>query len=323
MRKLRINPDTGLSFDKAIQRQKQFGMNILPKKSHLSLLKIVLDQFKSPLIYVLVIAGLITLFFHLYTDAIVIFAAVALNTAIGFFQEKKAIYALRELKKIVKVEAKVIRGGHEIKIDAEELVLGDVIILSAGDKVPADSRLIEARNLKINEAPLTGESRLAEKHVRKLAKDTPLADRENMAYMGTLVEAGAGKAVVTATGQGTEIGRIAVLVKETQDEKTPLQKKISVFSKKIGIIIALLCVLIFLQGVASSGRWLDMFITAVAVAVAAIPEGLPIAFTVALAIGMTNILKQKGLVRKLVSAETLGSASVIATDKTLTLTQGK
>ena len=323
IKNLETNPDKGLSFDKVIELQKKFGKNKLPEKSPLSQIKILLDQFRSPLVYILVIAGFVTLFFHLYTDSIVIFAAVVLNTAIGFFQEKKAVYALRELKKIVKIDAKVIRKGNEIVVDAEELVPGDIIILAVGDKVPADARLIETRNLKINEAPLTGESRLAEKDVRKLSKDTPLADRDNMAYMGTLVEAGNGKAVVVATGRNTEIGRIAVLIKETEDEKTPLQKKIKSFSKKISIVIAVLCLFIFLEGVFHGEPCLEMFITAVAIAVAAIPEGLPISLTVVLALGMSNILKSKGLVRKMVSAETLGSASIIATDKTLTLTEGK
>jgi Ca2+-transporting ATPase len=323
IKNLETNPEKGLSFDKAIDLQKKFGKNELPKKAPLSQIKILLDQFKSPLVYVLVIAGFITLFFHLYTDAIVIFAAVFLNTIIGFFQEKKAVSALRELKKIVKIEAKVIRDGNEIIIDAEELVQGDIIVLVSGDKVPADSRLIETHNLKINEAPLTGEWRLAEKNIKKLSKNTPLADRDNMAYMGTLVETGIGRAVVTAIGQNTEIGKIAVMVKETEDEKTPLQKKISLFSKKISVVIAVLCLFIFLEGILHGEPALEMFITAVAIAVAAIPEGLPISLTVVLAMGMSNILKNKGLVRKMVSAETLGSASIIATDKTLTLTEGK
>ena len=323
IKNLETNPEKGLSFDRAMKFQEEFGKNRLPEKAPLSLLKIVLDQFRSPLVYVLVIAGFITLFFHLYTDSIVIFAAVALNTIIGFFQEKKAVYALTELKKIVKIEAKVIRDGNEIKIDAEELVPGDIIMLSAGDKVPADSRLIETHNLKINEAPLTGEWRCAEKDIKKLSKGAPLADRDNMAYMGTFVESGVGKAIVVMIGKNTEIGKIAMLVKETEDEKTPLQKKISLFSKKISIVIAVLCLFIFLEGILHGEPMLEMFITAVAIAVAAIPEGLPISLTVVLALGMSNILKNKGLVRKMVSAETLGSASIIATDKTLTLTEGR
>ena len=320
---LETHLDNGLFLDKVIELRGKWGENKLPEKAPLSKLKIFLDQFKSPLVYILVIAGTITLFFHLYADSVVIFAAVVLNTFIGFFQEKKAVHALRELKKIVKMDAIVIREGNEIKIDAEELVPGDIIMLCAGDNVPADSRLIETHNLKINEAPLTGESRLAEKNTENLPKDTPLADRDNMAYMGCAVETGVGKAVVIATGKNTEIGRIAVLVKETEDEKTPLQKKIRNFSKKISIIIGILCLFIFLEGIIHGEPWLEMFITAVAIAVAAIPEGLPIGLTVVLALGMTNILKQKGLVRKLVSAETLGSTSIIATDKTLTLTEGK
>ncbi len=317
------NLSNGLSRDEVVANKQKFGLNQLPKEKPLSKFTIFLEQFKSPLVYVLVIAGFITLFFQLYTDTIVIFAAVILNSVVGYFQEKKASEALRELKKVVKVEAKVLRDGNEIKTDAKNLVVGDIIFLSAGDKVPADARLITDRGLKINEAPLTGESRLAEKYNKILKEGTPLADRDNMVYMGCMIEQGIGKAIITRVGESSEIGKIAALVKDTKEEKTPLQKKINKFSKRVGIIVVFLSILIFLGGLIRGQEPVYIFVMAVAVAVAAIPEGLPVAFTVILTLGMARILKRKGLVRKLVSAEALGSTSIIVTDKTLTLTEGR
>ena len=320
---LGADPSQGLSEREAEIRRKKFGLNRLPEEKPLSGLKLFLEQFTSPLIYILVIAGIVTFFLREYTDTIVIFAAVGLNTTIGYFQENKASRALSELKKILKVKALVFRGGHEKEILQEELVPGDIIVLKPGSKVPADARLIEAKELNVNESALTGEWMPSGKNVDVLAKDVPLADRDNMVYMGTTVEAGLGKAVVTGTGLGTELGKVAEMLKETKEEKTPYQKKLSSFSKVVGMIIAALCVVIFIEGMLTGGEFEEMFITSIAVAVAAIPEGLPVAMTVILAIGMQRILKKKGLVRKLVSAETLGSTSVICADKTGTLTEAK
>lgn len=313
----------GLSKKQAVLRRKKFGANKLPKKIPLSDFSIFCAQFKNPLIYILIIASFFSLFFRLYTDFAVIFFVVIFNSLIGYFQEKKANKALDELNKIIKVFARVIRNGNQKKINAENLVPGDIIILRIGDKIPADCRLTQTDNLKINESPLTGESQLAEKHIKILPKNTDLADRDNMAYMGCIVESGSGKAIVVQTNKQSEIGKIAEMLNQVKEEKTPIQKKIAGISSKIGIIIVFLCFFIFIGGIMRGFDFLEMFEIAVAVAVAAIPEGLPIAFTVILTIGMTKILKKKGLVRKLISAETLGSASVIATDKTLTLTQGK
>ncbi|MGB2762052.1 MAG: HAD-IC family P-type ATPase [Minisyncoccales bacterium] len=320
---LETDKEAGLSNKEVVERRKKIGLNKLPEEKHLSKIKIFFEQFKSPLIYILVIAGIGTAVFKLYTDSIVIMAAIIFNTVIGYFQENKASKALRELKKIIKIEAKVIRDGREKKIDAEDLVPGDIIVLSSGDKVPADGRLIENYGLKINESPLTGEWLSAKKTTDILPQKTSIADRDNMVYMGCVIEYGKGKAVITETGKDTEIGRVADLIKETKEEKTPLQKRIAVLSKKIGLIVTIFAVYIFLAGLLKDQCALEMFEVAIAVAVAAIPEGLPIAVTVILALGMTRILKRKGLVRKLIAAETLGSTSVIATDKTLTLTEGR
>lgn len=315
--------DNGLSGKDVRERQEEFGKNKLPEEKPLSAAKILLEQFKSPLIYILVIAGFIVLLFQKYTDAIVIFGAVFLNAFVGFFQENKASKALRGLKEIVKQEARVIREGDEKIIDSQELVPGDIFELAAGDKVPVDGRLVTAYNLKINESALTGEWLAAEKRIDVLPQKTPLADRENTVYMGTIVEDGKGRAVVTAIGSMTEIGKIAEMVKTAKEDKTPLQKKLAKLSGLIGAIIFFVSALIFFGGIVRGKDFVIMFETAVAVAVAAIPEGLPVAMTVILALGMQRILKRGGLVRKLLAAETLGSTSVIATDKTLTLTEGK
>ncbi len=313
----------GLSEKEVKFRQRKSGKNLLPEEEPLSRLRIFLEQFRSPLIYILVIAGIITLFLRDYTDAIVIFGAVFLNTIVGFFQEDKAYQALRELKKAVKHTAEVLREGNLKIVGSEEVVPGDIIILNPGDKVPADGRIIECHDLKINEMALTGEWLSAKKLSEVLPKEKPLADRDNMVYMGCVVEDGTGKVIVSETGVQTEIGKVAKIIKETREEKTPYQKKLAAFSKIVGIVISIICIGIFIEGMITGGKFIEMFTTAVAVAVAAIPEGLPVAMTVILALGMQRILKKKGLVRKLASAETLGSTSVICSDKTATLTEGK
>ena len=271
----------------------------------------------------MVIAGIITLILGEYTDSIVIFGAVFLNVIVGFVQENKASGALEALKKIVKHEAEVLREGNFKIIDSTEVVPGDIIILNPGDRVPADGRLIKSENLKINEMALTGEWMPAKKNPEILSEETPLADRDNMVYTGCVVEDGKGRAVVAEIGSLTEIGKVAQMVRETKEEKTPYQKKLARFSKIVGIIIGVICFLIFIEGILTGGEFVEMFTVAVAVAVAAIPEGLPAAMTIILAVGMQKVLKKKGLIRKLASAETLGSTSVIATDKTATLTEGK
>lgn len=320
---LKTNQETGLKEKEIKARQKKWGLNLLPKEEPLSQTKIFIEQFKSPLIYILVIAGAATLFFREFTDGIVIFGAVILNTFVGFLQEKKASQTLRELKKAVKHETEVLRENNLKIVDSAELVPGDIIILVPGAKVPADGRIIECHDLRINEMALTGEWLPAGKCNKSLSKNTPLADRDNMVYMGTIIESGKAKIVVTETGGKTEIGKVAEIIKETKEEKTPYQKKLAHFSRIIGILIVLICIGIFIEGVLTGEKLIEMFKTVIAVAVAAIPEGLPVAMTVILSLGMQRILRKKGLVRKLASAETLGSTSVICTDKTATLTEGK
>jgi len=313
----------GLTEKEAGLRLKRSGYNKLPEEKSFSKTKIFLAQFKSPLVYILLIAGVVTLVLEDYTDSIIIFGAVFLNTIVGYIQENKADQGLKKLKKILRVKAIVFREGLEKEIFQRNVVVGDIVFLRAGNKVPADARIIQAHDLKAKESALTGEWLAAEKKVIVLSEDVPLADRDNMVYMGTIIESGWGKAIVTGTGLQTEIGKVAESIQSTKEKKTPYQKKLSHFSKIIGIIIVIISLFIFIEGMAFGGEFVEMFSTSVAIAVAAIPEGLPVAMTVILALGMQRILKRKGLVRKLASAETLGSTSVILTDKTGTLTEAK
>ncbi|MDA1337659.1 MAG: HAD-IC family P-type ATPase [bacterium] len=321
--KLGSNAQLGLTEKEVALRTNEYGLNSLPEDKALSPLVLFLRQFKSPLVFILLIAGGVTLWLQEYTDSTVIFIAVLINSAIGYFQENKATKALSALKNILKQKALVVREGNEREVLKENLVPGDIIMLTEGNNVPADARIIEAFELHINEAVLTGEWLASIKHGAILGVKTPLADRDNMAYMGSTVEGGKGRAIVTATGQKTELGKISKLLSEVQEEKTPYQKKLGRFSWIISIIIAFLALFIFGQGVVTGGDAVEMFTIAVAIMVAAIPEGLPIAMTAVLAVGMQRVLSQKGLVRHLTSAETLGSTSVIVTDKTLTLTEGR
>jgi P-type Ca2+ transporter type 2C len=256
-------------------------------------------------------------------DATVILIAVIINVVVGFFQEHKAQRALEALQKIVSSRARVRRDGRVKVIAAEELVPGDVVMLQAGDKVPADLRLLEVNGLEIAEASLTGESEPVKKEVKKLSGDLVLGDQANMAFMSTAVTQGLGLGIVVSTGGATAIGHIASLVRETKEENTPLQQKLDKFSKKLAFLVLVVSAFIFVVGILSDHELGEMFTTAVAVAVAAIPEGLVVAVTVILAVGMRRILKEQGLVKKLLAAETLGSTSVICTDKTGTLTQGE
>jgi len=314
---------TGLTREEAEKRLKKYGPNKLEEEKPLGRLTILLSQFKSPLIYVLLAAAIISFFLREYVDAGVIAGAVILNTIIGFFQENKANRALSKLREMVEHKALVLRDGREIVVDSSQLTIGDIIILQVGNRAPADGRVIEANNLQVNEANLTGESVPSSKSADKLSKGAALADQENMIFGSTIIVRGNGKAVVTSIGAKSEIGKIATLVKATEEEKTPLQLRLLRLSKFLGLAVVFICLFIIAIGVWQGRDFFEMFIVAVAIAVAAIPEGLAVAVTVILVLGMQRILKQKALTRKLVAAETLGSTTVICTDKTGTLTEGK
>jgi len=313
----------GLSEEEAKRRLEKYGPNELPREKTLSAFKIFLEQFKGPLIFVLLIAALISLFIREFVDFGVIMAAVFLNTIIGFVQEYKANRSLQNLKKMVEPVATVLRDGKELTIPSHEVVPGDIILIESGSRIPADARLIEEYDFTTNEAALTGESLPVQKDINVLEKGVVLAERTSMVYLSTIAVRGRAVAVVTATGLKTELGHIAKLIRDIPEEKTPLQQKLAHFSKALGVIVTFLSLLIFGLGIIYGHSFFEMFLTAVAIAVAAIPEGLLVAVTIILAIGMQKILKKKALTRKLIAAETLGSVSVICADKTGTLTMGE
>lgn len=322
LKKLKTKP-SGLTEKQAKARLKKYGLNELPPKPPRAVLSIFIDQLKSPLIYILLFALIVTLFLKHFTDSIVISMAVFMNTIFGFIQEYKAQRALISLKEILTPRTEVTREGKVGVIEARFLVPGEIVILKPGYKVPADARLIEAKELKVNEAPLTGESNAVSKFVKALSGDTEVSDQKNMVFWGTSVVSGHAKAVVVATGIKSELGKIAQVLKEQKEEKTPLQRRITELGRFLTVGVGLISFLILLSGLLFGHSFVEMFTTAVALAVAAIPEGLAVSLTVILTIGMQRILKRKALVRKLVAAETLGSTTVICADKTGTITEGK
>lgn len=314
---------SGLSSQEAKKRQEKFGQNVLAKGKKFSLLALFFGQFKSALVYVLLIAALISFIFKEFVDGQVILAAVILNVVIGFFQEKKANQSLSKLQSVVKPEALVLRDKKQVKILSQDLVVGDIVYLTAGDLIPADIRLFSVIDFKTNEAPLTGESWPQDKKVDILDKGTVLAERTNLVLMGTLAVEGRASGVVVGIGSETAIGQIASLLAETKEERTPLQKNLDKFAKNITKLILVLALFVFIFGLIQGQNWFTIFSIAVALVVSAIPEGLVIGVTVILTLGMQRILKHNGLVRKLLSAETLGSTTLICTDKTGTLTEGE
>ena len=323
--------DQGLSSKESEQRLKKIGANKLPEAKKLSKLIIILSQFKSPLVYILIFAALIAIFLQDYIDAGVILIAILINTIFGFYQENKANNSIAYLRKLVQFKARVLRDGNEKEINTAELVPGDVIFLEAGDKIPADSRLLKVDNLQIVEASLTGEPVPAKKKLATLDKGAVLAERFNMVYSGTVVASGRGMAIVCDTGINTQIGEITRLVKETVEEDTPLQSQLKQFSRYLTYAVLFFMGFIIVLG-KLQGRQIfgfgheareSLLNVAAATAVAAIPEGLLIAVTVILAVGMQAILREKALIRRLIATETLGSVSIICTDKTGTLTEGR
>ncbi len=313
----------GLSAEEATSRLSLYGPNSLKTSEGTGKLKMLLNQLKSPLIFILIAAGIVTLLLSHYRDAVFIFIAVVVNSALGFWQENKAEKALAELKTYIKQRARVIRDGHEREIDAEEIVPGDIVRFAQGDRVSADARVIFANDFQVEESILTGESLPVEKSMNAISEVASIADQSSMIFAGTLVTQGVCTAIVCRTSSRTELGKIASLITSSQDEKTPLQRAIATFSIYLSVILTLLTVAVFVIGIFSGTPLLEMFLTSVAIAVSAIPEGLPIAMTVILAVGVERMAKRKGVVRKLVAAEALGSTTLILTDKTGTLTMAK
>ncbi|MDO8590369.1 MAG: HAD-IC family P-type ATPase, partial [bacterium] len=320
---LETHTQNGLSSREAERRLEIFGSNIIEKPRRSPGFFIFLNQFKSPLIIILIFAAAITIFIAHYRDAFFILSAVIVNTVLGFYQEYKAEKALAELKTYLKQRARVIRDGAEHEIDAANLVPGDIVRLMQGDRVPADGRFVFANDLQIDEAILTGESLPVAKSVEATREDAGLGDQHSMAFAGTLVTQGVGTIVICRTDFSTELGKIAVLVAESQREETPLQIAIRRFSLRVGVVIGILTLIIFGISIALGHSLVEMFLISVAIAVSAVPEGLPVAMTVILAVGVERMAKRKGVIRKLIAAETLGSTTVILTDKTGTLTMAK
>ena len=313
--------DKGLSEASAEERLKQYGLNEIKEGKKISPWEIFFAQFKSVVIWILILATIISAFLKEYIDAIVILVIIVLIAVIGFFQEYKAERAIEALKKLASLKAVVIRDGNKKEIDAKQLVPGDLIFLETGDKVPADARLIEVFNLQTQEAALTGESSPVSKLTKELPEKTDTADRKNMVFSSTIVTSGRAKAIVVATGMQTEIGKIAKMIEEVKPEPTPLQKKMDNLGKWLGKVVTVIVVIIFVAGMIFQDKpILEMLKLAAAVAVAAIPEALAGVVTIALAIGTKRMLKRNALVRRLPSVETLGSTTTICTDKTGTLT---
>jgi Ca2+-transporting ATPase len=323
MESLATDPAQGLTNAEAASRAGKWGANRLTEKKRESVFLKFLRQFTEFIILVLIGAAVVAGALGEWVDSLAIMAIVVLNGVIGFMQEAKAERVMEALKRLSAPTAKVIRGGQLTAIEASGLVPGDIVAIESGDHIPADLRIIESQFLKVQEAALTGESHPIEKTTVHIENTAPLADMVNMAFLGTVAVYGRGRAVVVSTGMATEMGKIARMLQEAKAEPTPLQKKLSEFASRLVYAAAGVCALIFGLGVFRGEDTLEMFLTAVSLAVAAIPEGLPAVVTVVLALGVQRMVKRHALIRKLPSVETLGAATVIASDKTGTLTQNQ
>jgi cation-transporting P-type ATPase F len=323
IRFLDSNPERGLDRFETSRRLQRFGPNKLTVRRAESRFVQFLRQFHQPLVYILLAAAGITAALQEWIDSGVIFGVVLVNAIVGYLQESKARRAIESLAEAMTAEATVIRAGEKLRIDAAEVVVGDLVVLASGDRVPADMRLLRSRELRIDESSLTGESVPSQKHAEPLDIQTPLADRENMAYSSTLVSFGTGVGVVTATGDGTEIGRIHELVSTAEMLETPLTRRIAKFSHWLLYVILGLATLTFAVGWIRGEPLIDMFMAAVALIVGAIPEGLPAALTITLAIGVSKMARRNAIIRRLPAVETLGSTTVICSDKTGTLTENQ
>ena len=324
----------GLSSTEAANRLEKYGKNKLAEGKKVGVVRKFLKQLADPMIIVLLVAAVLSAITSVYegeslADVFIILFVVVLNSVLGVFQESKAEKAIDALKEMTAAKSKVLRDGNQITLRSEELTVGDIIILEAGDAVPADARIIECASMKVEEAALTGESVPVIKQTEAIeGEEIPLGDRKNMVYMGSTVVYGRGKAVITATGMNTEMGKIADALTQAADEATPLQRKLSHLSRVLTILVLIICVVIFAAGVIKAGEFtvpvlLNTFMLAVSLAVAAIPEGLAAVVTIVLSIGVTKMSARNAVIRKLTAVETLGCTQVICSDKTGTLTQNK
>ncbi|MEA2073100.1 MAG: cation-transporting P-type ATPase [Campylobacterota bacterium] len=321
--KLDIDPEQGVTVDRVEDRRSKYGKNTLQKKRTQSRVLLFLLQFHQPLVYILLIASFITAFLDEWTDSFVIFGVLFINAVIGYTQELKAIKAIDALANMSVVNSMVIRDGEKLLLDSKEIVVGDIVILNSGDKVPADIRILSLKELQVDESSLTGESLSIEKNDELLDEETSLSDRKNMLYSSSLVTYGHCVGIVVSVGDTTQIGHINEMIANADILQTPLTIKIDKFSHILLYIILGMSTLTFLVGLLRGGSIVEMFMASVALAVGAIPEGLPAAMTIILAIGVSKMAEKKAIVRKLPAVETLGSTSIICSDKTGTLTQNE
>ena len=324
--KLKSDGHMGLTVGEAGERLRKFGRNEMKASRKKTIFESFLEQLCDPLIYVLLVAAVVSVLLGEISDAVIIGVVVVLNAAVGMLQEGKARKALESLKKLTSPRAVVVREGRPMETAAADLVKGDLVCLEAGCQVPADMRLVETSGLKIEESALTGESLPMEKEagfVAERGRQIPLGDRKNMAYMSTIVTYGRGMGLVTATGMDTELGQIAAMITESKEEMTPLQKRLGELGKVLSFLSLLLCAALFVIAVLQHRNVPEMLITAISLAVAAVPEGLPAVVTICLALSVTRMVKANTIVRRLPSVETLGAVSVVCSDKTGTLTQNR
>ncbi len=315
--------EKGLTQQQAQQRLHKYGKNVLQEAKKKSTFVIFLEQFKDFLVIILIVAALISLFLADAESAIVIFVVITLNAILGTIQHIKAEQSLESLKALSSPYVKVLRDGQKVTIPSQEVTIGDVVFLEAGDFISADGRILENFSIKVNESSLTGESVSVEKEMIELSQEVPIGDRKNMVFSGSFVTYGRARYIVTNVGMETEIGKVAQLLKNTQEKKTPLQQNLDNFGKKLSIIILIVCAILFFANIAKGGNVVDAFLFAVALAVAAIPEALGSIVTIVLSLGTQKMAKENAIVRKLPAVEGLGSVSVICSDKTGTLTQNK
>ncbi|MEM1280093.1 MAG: HAD-IC family P-type ATPase, partial [Cyanobacteria bacterium P01_H01_bin.152] len=315
--------EQGLTAEAVARRYEIDGWNELPVKPGKPIWLKFLLQFHQPLLYILLIAGAVKAFLGSWTNAAVIWGVTILNAIIGYLQEAKAEGAIASLAKAVTTETTVLRDGQTLQVPSRDLVLGDIVLLASGDKVPADLRLFKTRNLQVDESALTGESLPVDKSVPPLPVETPLAERTNMAYAGSFVTFGQGRGLVVATAEATEVGKISQSMEQRVSLTTPLTRKFAKFSRILLYAILTLATLTFVIGLGQGESWDYMFEAAVALAVSAIPEGLPAVVTITLAIGVNRMAQRHAIIRKLPAVEALGSATVICSDKTGTLTENQ
>jgi len=323
LRRLGVDPSAGLEVADAERRLARDGPNRITARRALPWWRIAIAQFHAPLVYLLLLAGAVTLVLGEYVDSAVIFGVVLVNAVVGFIQEQRAVKAIDALARSMSIEATVLRDGQRRRIDAYDLCVGDIVLLEPGDRVPADTRVVHARDLKVDESMLTGESKAVSKSAAATDEATVLADREGMAYAGSLVVRGSGHALVVAIADATEIGRISGLIATAEEIATPLTRKIAALSRLLLWAILAIAGLAFALGVLRGEPMADMFKAAVALAVGAIPEGLPAAVTIMLAVGVSRMASRRAIIRKLPAVEALGSVTVICSDKTGTLTRNE